>query len=106
MPQFRLTGIHSVFYNKIGVNGTNSKQREKILQAIQAFRYIDDFFFNVALDGYKPGIELILRTVMGDNRIVVDEVVTQKDAVNWYGKSVCFDVFASAGDEKFCFEIQ
>ena len=63
-------------------------------------------FFSVALDGYKPGVELILRIVTGDERIVVDEVATQKEVLNWYGKGVCFDVFATAGDEKFNFEIQ
>lgn len=80
--------------------------RTKILKAIQKFRFIDDIFFSVAFDGFIPGVELILRTVTGNCRIVAEEVLTQKDVKNWYGKSVRFDVFASAGDERFCFEIQ
>ena len=82
------------------------RQRENILQKIQSFRYIDDFFFSVSLDGFKPGVELILRTVLNNNRIIVDEIYTQKDVINWYGRSVRFDVFASADGKKFNCEIQ
>ena len=73
---------------------------------IQQFRYIDDLFFSVGLSNFKEGIELILRTVKGDDRISVDEVFTQEEVVNWYGKSVCFDVFASSGNKRFVAEIQ
>ncbi len=83
-----------------------NKQRENLLQKIQSFRYIDDFFFSVSLDGFKPGVELILRTVLNDNHIIVDELYTQKDVINWYGRSVRFDVFASADGKKFNCEIQ
>lgn len=73
---------------------------------IQNFRFIDDLFFSIGLNNYKAGIELILRTVKGDDSIVVDEVFTQEDVINWYGKSVCFDVFASTGNKRFIAEIQ
>lgn len=81
------------------------EQRSLILAKIQEFRYIDDLFFSVGLSNFKAGIELILRTVKGDDSIVVDGVFTQEEVVNWYGKSVCFDVFASSGEEKFVAEI-
>ena len=85
---------------------TTDEQRSQILAKIQQFRYIDDLFFSVGLSNFKPGIELILRTVRGDDSIVVDEVFSQEDVINWYGKSVCFDVFASSGDKRFVAEIQ
>ncbi len=90
---------------KQGGIGTKS-QREKTLERIQQLRYIDDIFFSVSLDGFKPGIELILRTVMDNDRIIVDELYTQKDVINWYGRSVRFDVFASADGKRFNCEIQ
>ena len=83
-----------------------NEQRASILQKIHDFRYIDDFFFSVSLDGFKPGVELILRTILNDDRIVVVELYTQKDVINWYGRSVRFDVFASADGKKFNCEIQ
>ncbi|MBQ9364566.1 MAG: PD-(D/E)XK nuclease family transposase [Schwartzia sp.] len=81
-------------------------QREKHIERIQRFRYIDDVFFSVAFDGFKRGVELILRTVLNDESIIVEELYTQKDVVNWYGRSVRFDVFASTGNKRFNCEIQ
>lgn len=76
------------------------------MATIQNFRFIDDLFFSIGLNNFKAGIELILRTVKGDDSIVVDEVFTQEDVINWYGKSVCFDVFASSGNKRFVAEIR
>ncbi len=63
-------------------------------------------FFSVAFDGFKRGVELILRVVLNDGSIIVEELYTQKDVINWYGRSVRFDVFASAGNKRFNCEIQ
>ena len=40
----------------------NTRQAKK-LEQIKRFRYIDDTFFSVALDKFKPGVELILQIV-------------------------------------------
>lgn len=81
-------------------------QRKKHIERIQRFRYIDDVFFSVAFDGFKLGVELILRKVLNDESIIVEELYTQKDVINWYGRSVRFDVFASTGNKRFNCEIQ
>lgn len=81
-------------------------QRKKHIEHIQQFRYIDDVFFSVAFDGFKRGVEIILRVVLNDESLIVEELYTQKDVINWYGRSVRFDVFASAGNKRFNCEIQ
>ncbi|MBO6236250.1 MAG: hypothetical protein J6N22_05975 [Schwartzia sp.] len=72
----------------------NTRQAKK-LEQIKRFRYIDDTFFSVALDKYKPGVELILQIVTGNQDMRVKTVHTQETVVNLYGKSVRFDIFAA-----------
>ena len=79
---------------------------EKFLDKIQRLRYIDDIFLSVALDGYKPGVELILRIVTGIRHLRVLEIYTQKVVTNLYGRGVCFDIFAYAKNRRFNCEIQ
>lgn len=75
-------------------------QRKQHIERIQQFRYIDDVFFSVAFDGFKRGVELILRTVLNDESILVEEIYTQKDVINWYGRSVRLDVFLHLPETK------
>lgn len=83
----------------------NTRQAKK-LEQIKRFRYIDDTFFSVALDKYKPGVELILQIVTGNQDMRVKTVHTQETVVNLYGKSVRFDIFAADKENRYNCEIQ
>lgn len=78
----------------------------KYIERVKELRYIDDLFFSVALEDYLPGIQLILRIVMEDASLQVHEVHTQQTVANLYGRSVRFDVFASAQGKRYNCEIQ
>ena len=78
----------------------------KYIERVKKLRYIDDLFFSVALEDYLPGIQLILRVVMDDASLQVHGVRTQQTVTNIYGRSVRFDVFASAKGKRYNCEIQ
>ncbi|MBO6209485.1 MAG: hypothetical protein J6N99_02230, partial [Schwartzia sp.] len=83
----------------------NTRQAKK-LEQIRRFRYIDDTFFSVALDKFKPGVELILQIVTENPDLRVKTVHTQETVVNLYGKSVRFDIFAADKENRYNCEIQ
>ena len=67
---------------------------------------MDDTFFNSCFDGNIPCMEVVLRAVMGNERLHVTEVFTQQNAPNLYGRSVRFDALATDGVAIYNVEIQ
>ncbi len=65
------------------------------------YRPIDDVFFE-ALAERKEVCEEILRTIMGDDKLTVIEVVTQSSKRNLYGKSVRLDALCMLGNGTLC----
>jgi len=70
-------------------------ERRKFIEAIQNFRLIDDTFFNIFMDGNKSGMELFLRLILDDASIQVNELLTQREVPNIYGRNVRFDMFVT-----------
>ena len=73
------------------------QERQELLDVIQEFCLLDDTYFNVYMEGFKEGMELILRLIVGDDKLKVRELITQRDTANIYGRSVRFDVFVTDG---------
>lgn len=67
---------------------------------------MDDTFFNSCFDGNIPCMEVVLRAVMGNNRLIVTEVITQQSVPNLYGRAVRFDALATDGENIYDVEIQ
>ena len=66
---------------------------------VRNFRPIDDVFFEAL--AAEPGVcEEMLRTIMEDPGLVVQEVVTQASERNIYGRSVRLDALCTLGDGK------
>lgn len=51
-------------------------------------------------------MEVVLRAVMGNDRLRVTDVFTQQNAPNLYGRSVRFDALATDGEAIYNVEIQ
>lgn len=79
-----------------------SKDRSKLLEAIQKFRLIDDTYFNTVMTDYNAGMELFLRIILQDPALTVVDVQTQREVSNIYGRSVRFDVFTRNADGTLC----
>ena len=69
--------------------------KQKYLEAIKKFRFIDDTFFAVCFDNNAKDVEYILRIILDKPDLKVLKVQTQKSVENLYGRSVRFDVFAT-----------
>ena len=67
---------------------------------------MDDTFFNSCFDGNIPCMEVVLRAVLGNDRLRVTEVVTQQSVPNLYGRAVRFDALATDGENIYDVEIQ
>ena len=80
--------------------------RKKYLDKIKQLRLMDDTFFNSCFDGNIPCMEVVLRAVMGNDRLRVTEVITQQSVPNLYGRSVRFDALATDGENIYDVEIQ
>lgn len=80
--------------------------RKKYLDKIKQLRLIDDTFFNSCFDGNIPCMEVVLRAVLGNDRLRVTEVITQQSVPNLYGRSVRFDALATDGVAIYNVEIQ
>ena len=80
--------------------------RKKYLEKIKRLRLIDDTFFNSCFDGNIPCMEVVLRAVLGNDRLRVTEVITQQSVPNLYGRAVRFDALATDGETIYDVEIQ
>ena len=70
-------------------------ERQKMIEAIQQFRLIDDVYFSAFFDGDKASMELVLRIILGKPSLHVVEMRAQNEVPNMYGRAVRFDVFAT-----------
>ena len=74
---------------------------EEKKKRVQNFRPIDDVFFEVLAEN-KDVCQEILQTIMEDNQLIVDDVVTQKSERNIYGRSVRLDALCTLKDGTKC----
>ena len=80
-------------------------QKEKI-EKIKEFRLIDDVFFEVFASDI-PACQEILRTILEDEKLIVNDVIVQSAERNIYGRSVRLDALCTLGDGSLCnIEIQ
>ena len=82
------------------------QKKSRYLEKIKQLRLMDDTFFNSCFDGNIPCMEVVLRAVMGNNRLIVTEVITQQSVPNLYGRAVRFDALATDGENIYDVEIQ
>ncbi len=69
-------------------------QHSKDLQAIAEFRMFDDTFMSAVFDGQIAETELLLRVVLGNDKIQVDSSEAQFYISNIYGHEVKLDILA------------
>ncbi len=75
--------------------------KDEIYEVIRRFRPIDDTFFEVLVQ--KPKVcEEILRVILQDEELVVEQVVPQAHLRNLYGRSVCLDALCVMQDGRRC----
>lgn len=80
-------------------------QREKI-ERVKEFRLIDDVFFEVFASDI-PACQEILRVILEDTELIVNDVIVQSSERNLYGRSVRLDALCTLGDGSLCnIEIQ
>jgi len=82
------------------------QKKSRYLEKIKQLRLMDDTFFNSCFDGNIPCMEVVLRTVLGNDRLRVSEVITQQSVPNLYGRAVRFDALATDGETIYDVEIQ
>ena len=82
------------------------QKKSRYLEKIKQLRLMDDTFFNSCFDGNIPCMEVVLRAVMGNDRLRVTEVITQQSVPNLYGRAVRFDALATDGETVYDVEIQ
>ena len=82
------------------------KKKSRYLEKIKQLRLMDDTFFNSCFDGNIPCMEVVLRAVLGNDRLRVTEVITQQSVPNLYGRAVRFDALATDGETIYDIEIQ
>ena len=78
----------------------------RYLEKIKQLRLMDDTFFNSCFDSNIPCMEVVLRAVLGNDRLRVTEVITQQSVPNLYGRAVRFDALATDGENIYDVEIQ
>ena len=81
-------------------------QREQILEKIKRMCLMDDAFFNVCMDGSPECVELILRIIMDEPTLQVQNVTTQRTIANISCRGVRFDVMATANGKVYDIEVQ
>ena len=80
-------------------------QIEKI-ERIKEFRLVDDIFFEVFASDI-PACQEILRVILEDAELIVNDVVVQSSERNLYGRSVRLDALCTLGNGSLCnIEIQ
>lgn len=84
----------------------NQYTLEEKLERIKDFRPIDDVFFEVLAE--DPEVcEEILRVILEDDNLVVEDVIVQSSKKNIYGRSVRLDALCILGNGTRCnIEIQ
>ena len=82
------------------------QKKIRYLEKIKQLRLMDDTFFNSCFDGNIPCMEVVLRAVLGNDRLHVTEVITQQSVPNLYGRAVRFDALATDGETIYDIEIQ
>ena len=82
------------------------QKKSRYLEKIKQLRLMDDTFFNSCFDGNIPCMEVVLRAVLGNDRLRVTEVITQQSVPNLYGRAVRFDALATDGETVYDVEIQ
>ena len=82
------------------------QKKRRYLEKIKQLRLMDDTFFNSCFDGNIPCMEVVLRAVLGNDRLRVTEVITQQSVPNLYGRAVRFDALATDGETIYDVEIQ
>ena len=82
------------------------QKKRRYLEKIKQLRLMDDTFFNSCFDGNIPCMEVVLRAVLGNDRLRVMEVITQQSVPNLYGRAVRFDALATDGETVYDVEIQ
>lgn len=70
-------------------------------ETVQEFRPIDDVFFEVLVRN-KAVCQEILRVILEDNKLSVENVITQSSEKNIYGRSVRLDALCTLGDGTKC----
>lgn len=68
---------------------------------VEPFRPIDDVFFEALAQNPKVCQE-ILRVILEDDKLIVDEVITQCSEKNIYGRSVRLDALCTLGTGEKC----
>ena len=82
------------------------QKKHQYLEKIKQLRLMDDTFFNSCFDGNIPCMEVVLRAIMGNDRLRVTKVITQQSVPNLYGRAVRFDALATDGETIYDVEIQ
>ena len=82
------------------------QKKRQYLEKIKQLRLMDDTFFNSCFDGNIPCMEVVLRAIMGNDRLRVTKVITQQSVPNLYGRAVRFDALATDGETIYDVEIQ
>ena len=83
-----------------------NQKKNRYLEKIKQLRLMDDTFFNSCFDGNIPCMEVVLRAIMGNDRLRVTKVITQQSVPNLYGRAVRFDALATDGETIYDVEIQ
>lgn len=80
---------------------------EKYLPKIKQMRLLDDDFMSAAFDNNIEGTQVVLRTILDKEDLVVERVTSQRELKNIYGRSVRLDVYATdSTGKKYDIEIQ
>lgn len=79
---------------------------QKKIDAVQEMRLLEDVFFEAVAQDI-PAVQEILRTILEDENLVVETVITQRTISNLYGRGVRLDAMCTMGDGSKCnIEIQ
>lgn len=74
---------------------------EQKKQKVQDFRPIDDVFFEVLADD-ELFCQEILRIILEDEKLIVNDVIVQSSERNLYGRSVRLDALCTLGNGEKC----
>ncbi len=74
---------------------------EQKKQKVKDLRPIDDVFFEVLADDI-PFCQEILRTILEDDKLIVNDVIVQSSERNLYGRSVRLDALCTLGNGEKC----
>ena len=86
---------------------SRESQHQKDLERIKNFRLLDDEFMSKVFDGEIEATELILRIILEDKNIRVQEVTAQYEIKNLQGRSIRLDIKATDSNNRiFDVEIQ